>query len=158
MANEKELVITRVFDAPRELVWKMWTDANHLAEWWGPKDFTNPVCEIDVRSGGVIYIDMQGPDGLIYPMTGIYRKVVKPEQLVFTSSALDERGNPLFEILNTITFTELGGKTKVTMHATVSKVTPEAKPYLDGMEEGWNQSIVRLAEYLAKNLNQKITT
>lgn len=65
-----ELVLTRTFDAPRELVFKAWTDAKQLAEWWGPKGFTNPVCDIDVRPGGAIRIDMTGPDGTVYPMGG----------------------------------------------------------------------------------------
>jgi uncharacterized protein YndB with AHSA1/START domain len=62
---ERELVITRVFDAPRELVWKAWTDPKHVAQWRGPKDCTNPVCELDVRPGGAILIHMQVPDGAV---------------------------------------------------------------------------------------------
>src|ERR1700720_2154803 len=100
----QELVFTRVFDAPRSLVFAAWTDPKHMAAWWGPKGFTNPVCELDVRPGGVIRIDMRGPDGTVYPMTGAYREVVAPERLVFTASALDEKGRPLFEVLNTLTF------------------------------------------------------
>ena len=156
MAQEKELIITRVFDAPRELIWKAWTDSKHLAQWWGPQGFTNPVCKLDLRSGGAIRIDMRGPDGTIYPMTGIYQEIVEPERLVFTSAALDEKGNPLFEVLTTITFTAQDGKTKLTVHASVAKVTPEAKPYLDGMDEGWKQSLDRLGEYLQKIRTEKI--
>ena len=100
--KEKELVLTRVFNAPRERVWKAWTDPNQVAQWWGPAGFTNPRCEVDVRPGGVLRIDMRGPDGTVYPMSGVYREVVSPERLVFTGSALDEKGKPLFEVLNTI--------------------------------------------------------
>jgi uncharacterized protein YndB with AHSA1/START domain len=146
----RKFVFTRVFDAPRELVWEAWTNPKHVARWWGPRGFTNPVCELDVRPGGTIRIDMRSPDGIVYPMTGIFRKIVKPERLVFTSAALDEKGKPLFEVLNTVTFTEQGGKTKLTIHADISKVTAEARPYLAGMDQGWNQSLDRFAVYIAK--------
>jgi len=145
------LVITRIFDAPRDLVFKMWTDSHHMAQWWGPRDFTNPVCEMDVRPGGAIRIDMRGPDGVVYPMGGVFHEIVKPERLVFTSSAFeDEEGNPQLEVLNTVTFAELGGKTKLTLQAVVVKSAPAVAAALAGMEEGWRQSLDKLAQYLAK--------
>ncbi len=147
---ERGLVFTRVIDAPRELVWKAWTEPGHVAEWWGPQGFTNPVCELDVRPGGAIRIDMRGPDGTVYPMMGVFREIVAPERLVFTSVALDEKGKPLFEELNTVTFERHDGKTKLTIHASVSKATAEAEPYLAGMEQGWNQSLDRFAAYVVK--------
>src|SRR5206468_12496497 len=147
---DREIVTTRVFDAPRELVWKAWTDPKHLAQWWGPKGFTNPVCEVNLRPGGAIRIDMRGPDGTVYPMTGVYRAIVEPERLVFVSAALDEEGKPLFEVLNTVTFAELGDKTKLTVQARVVQSTAKAAPYLKGMEEGWKQTIERLAAFMAK--------
>jgi uncharacterized protein YndB with AHSA1/START domain len=147
---DQELIIKRVFDAPREIVFKAWTDPKHLAQWWGPNGFTNPVCELDVQPGGAIRIDMRGPDGTIYPMTGAYQEIIEPERLVFTSAALDEEGNPLFEVLTTATFAEQGGKTKLTLQARVIKSTAKAAPYLKGMEVGWTQSLERLAEYVAK--------
>jgi uncharacterized protein YndB with AHSA1/START domain len=150
MANEEqELVLTRVFDAPRELVFKVWTDPKHVAQWWGPKGFTNPFCELDLRPGGAILIHMRGPDGTVYPMTGVYQEVVRPERLVFTSGALDADGNPLFEVLTTVTFTEESGKTKQILKARVIKRTAQAAPYLAGMEAGWTQSLERLAAYVA---------
>jgi uncharacterized protein YndB with AHSA1/START domain len=146
----QELVITRVFDAPRELVFKVWTDPKHVAQWWGPHGFTNPFCELDVRSGGAIRIHMRGPDGRVYPMTGVYQEIVEPERLVFTSAPIDEEGNPLFEVLHTVTFAEQGGKTTLTMQARVVKMTAKAAPYLAGMEAGWTQSLERLEAHLAK--------
>jgi uncharacterized protein YndB with AHSA1/START domain len=146
MAMTKELVLTRVFDAPREVVFKAWTEVERLKRWWGPKRFTNPVCEVDVRPGGAMRIHMRGPDGTIYPMTGIYHEIVEPERLVFTASALDAGGNPLFEQLTTVTFEEHGGKTKLTVHASFSNIRPEAAPHLAGAEMGWNMSLDRLAE------------
>src|SRR5680860_496485 len=87
-STNRDLTITRVFDAPRDLVYKAWTDPALMTRWFGPKDFTNPVCELDVRPGGAILIHMQGPDGTVYPMTGEFQEVVPPERLVFTSSAV----------------------------------------------------------------------
>jgi uncharacterized protein YndB with AHSA1/START domain len=143
-------VLTRVFDAPRELVWKVWTDPKHVARWWGPHGFTNPVCELDVRPGGAIRIHMRGPDGTVYPMTGVYLEVIEPERIVFTSATLGTDGNPMFEVLTTVTFAEQGGKTKQILHARVIKMTAQAAPYLKDMEAGWTQSLERLAESLAK--------
>ena len=148
--EERELVLTRIFDAPRELVFKAWTDPKQVAQWWGPHGFTNPVCDLDVRPGGAIRIHMRGPDGTVYPMTGVYQEVVEPERLVFTSAALDADGNPMFEVLTTVTFAEQGGKTKQIMRARVVKSTAEAAPYIKGMEAGWTQSLERLAKSLAK--------
>jgi uncharacterized protein YndB with AHSA1/START domain len=145
-----ELLTSRVFDAPRELVFRAWTDPVRLKRWWGPKRFTNPVCDVDVRPGGAMRIDMRGPDGKVYPMTGTYLEIVEPERLVFLSSALDANGQALFEILNVVTFAEEpGGKTKLTVHAKVSKSRPEAAPHLAGMEMGWNMSLDRLAAEVA---------
>jgi uncharacterized protein YndB with AHSA1/START domain len=146
---ERELVITRVFDAPRELVWKAWTDPKHVAQWWGPKDCTNPVCELDVRPGGAILIHMQVPDGAVYPQKGVFHEIAPPERLVFTTSSFeDAAGNPQFEDLNTVTFEEQGGKTKLTLRVVV-KAAPEVGDALAGMEEGWNQGLDRLAEALS---------
>lgn len=148
---ERELVITRIFNAPRELVFKMWTDAKHLAQWWGPKGFTNPVCELDVRPGGAILIHMRGPDGVEYPMRGVFRAIVPPERLVFVSSALEDKdGNPQLQVLNTVTFGKHNGRTKVTVHAVVVKSAPQAAGALAGMESGWSQSLERLADLLPK--------
>ena len=79
-------------------------------------------------------------------MTGVYREIVEPERLVFTSAALDEKGNALFEVLTTVTFAENGGKTKLTMRASVTKASRDAAPYLQGMVQGWSQSLDRLAK------------
>jgi len=147
--EEQELVLTRVFDAPRELVFKAWTDPKRVAQWWGPQGFTNPVCELDARPGGAIRIHMRGPDGTVYPMTGVYQEVVEPERLVFTSAALDEKGHPLFEVLTTVTFAEQGAKTKQILRARVIKSTAQAAPYLAGMEAGWTQSLERLSAFVA---------
>lgn len=148
--EKKELSQSRILNASRDLVWNAWTDPKQLVQWWGPQGFTTPVCEIDVRPNGAIYIEMKGPDGTIYPMKGNYLEIIKPERLVLTSAALDKEGKSLFEELTTINFTEEGGKTKFEMVSKFSKVTPEGEPYLEGGEDGWTQTIDRLEEYLSK--------
>lgn len=85
--TEREVIITRVFDAPRALVFKAWTDAAQLAQWWGPQGFTNPVCEFEARLGGKIRIHMRAPDGTLYPMKGEIREIAPPERLAFTNIA-----------------------------------------------------------------------
>ncbi len=153
---ERELVMERIFDAPRELVWRAWTDPKHVARWWGPHGFTNPVCELDVRPGGAILIHMRGPDGAVYPAKGVYREVVPPERLVFTNSAFeDEAGNPQLEVLNTVTFAEHDGKTRLTLRAVVVKSSPVVEEALAGMEEGWVQGLDRLAESLGHILREQ---
>ena len=145
-----ELVLSRVFNAPRRLVFKVWTDPKHVAQWWGPHGFTNPRCDWDAREGGALHIDMRGPDGTVYPMTGTFQEIAEPERIVFISSALDEAGNSLFDIENTVTFVEHGGKTTLTLQARVLKATAMAPQYLKGMEVGWTQSLERLDAYVAK--------
>ena len=106
----REFVITKEYDAPRELVFRAWTDPKHLAQWWGPKGFTNPVCEWDARPGKVIYVVMRGPNGTDYPMGGKFLEVAAPERLVFTSGAMDDKKKLIFEFLHTVTFAEEQGR------------------------------------------------
>ena len=146
----QKFVITREFAAPRELVFQAWTDPKHLAQWWGPKGFTNPVCEWDARLGREIYIVMCAPNGARYPMGGEFREIVASEKLVFTTGALDEKGEMLFEFLHTATFTEANGKTKLTLHSCVIRTTDEANKYIGGFEAGMTQSLEKLAEFLTK--------
>jgi uncharacterized protein YndB with AHSA1/START domain len=147
LLTRQEVAITRILDASREVVFKAWTDQEQLKHWWGPTGFTNPVCELDPRPGGAIRIHMRAPDGVVYPMTGVVLEIVEPERLVFTSNALDKDGNALFENLNTVTFAEQGGKTKLTLHTKVQTATEQAAPYLKGMDEGWKLTLDRLEEY-----------
>jgi uncharacterized protein YndB with AHSA1/START domain len=145
----REFVITHQFDAPRELVFDAWIEPRHLAQWWGPKGFTNPVCKIDARPGGKIDIVMRAPNGVDYPMAGEYRDIVPPERLVYTSGALDQNGRLLFEFLHSATFVEKSGKTTLTLTSRVISTTPGAGKYIGGFETGMTQSLVRLAELVA---------
>jgi uncharacterized protein YndB with AHSA1/START domain/predicted enzyme related to lactoylglutathione lyase len=145
----KELVITRTFQAPREVVFKAWTYPKHIAQWWGPRGFTNPVCEWDARPGGKINVHMRGPDGTVYPMGGVFKKVEKPKRLVFITTAFyDKTGKPMLEVTNTIIFDESYGFTEVTLTALVTKATNEAARALSGMEAGWNQSLDKFTEFV----------
>jgi uncharacterized protein YndB with AHSA1/START domain len=146
----RELKITRVFDAPRKAVFAAWTDPKQVAQWWGPTGFTTPVCELDVRPGGAIRIDMRAPDGTIYPMTGVYNEVVPPERLVFTATPLDKDGKAMFENLNTVIFSEHNGKTTVELRVEVVKSSAAAEAYLAGMEMGWNMTLDRLETHVGK--------
>jgi len=146
---EREITITRVFNAPRALVFKAWTDASELAQWWGPKGFTNPVCELDVRVGGAIRIHMRSPDGSVYPMKGEFCEIVPPERLVFTNIAVDAADKPIIEGLTTVTFIERGGKTTMTLQTRGRAVVDYAVGYLQGMEMGWTGSIDKLEALLA---------
>jgi uncharacterized protein YndB with AHSA1/START domain len=146
--GEGTVEIVRVFDAPRALVWKAWTDPNMMAQWFGPKHFTNPVCGLDVQPGGKLRIVMCGPDGADYPCEGVFREVIAPERLVFTNNAVDKDGKLMLEGLTTVTFVEQSGKTTMTLHTHAVGHVPIAKQMLAGMEAGWTQSIDKLKELL----------
>jgi uncharacterized protein YndB with AHSA1/START domain len=145
-----EVTLTRIFDAPRDMVWKAWTEPTMLARWWGPKGFTNPVCEADVRVGGKILIHMQAPDGTVHPMTGTFDEVAEPECLIFRAVPVDRNGVALLESLTTVTFHDLGGKTKVIVHASAAPLQPIGVEMLKGMDMGWSQSLERLAQLVAQ--------
>ena len=143
----RELTLTRILNAPRELVFKVWTEEKHFAKWWGPKDFTAPICELDVRVGGVIHILMKGDNGYENDLDGTFHEIVEPEKLVFTITGFkDENGVPKIENYNTITFVEKDGKTEMTLHVIVKQIAPELEFALAGMMEGWSQSLDKLIE------------
>ena len=148
---EREVMITRVFNAPRELVFRAWTEREHLIKWWGPGLFTNPVCEVDLRLGGAWRIVMRGPDGTDYPCGGVYREIIEPEKLVFTNIAMDAQGNRLLDGLTTVIFADLGGKTKLTLITRAVGLVPLAPQMLAGMEAGWSQSLDKLDQLVSEH-------
>jgi uncharacterized protein YndB with AHSA1/START domain len=145
MAEERELVITRIFDAPRSLVFKVWTAPEHLARWWGPKGFTTLSCAMDVRAGGAWVRRMRSPEGSLHTKRGIYREIVAPERLVFTYADEDEDGELGPETLVTVTFEEHGAKTRLTLRQSGFE-TVSAR---DGHYGGWTSCMERFADYLA---------
>ncbi len=150
LPREREVVITRIFDAPRSLVYKAWTDPVHMSRWFGPRQFTAPVCELDVRPGGTWRIVMRGPDGTEYPCGGIYREVADRKRLAFTNNALDQQGNILLEGFTTVTFEDEGGRTKLTLSTRAKGLVDGTERMLQGMEAGWSQSLDKLADDLAE--------
>jgi uncharacterized protein YndB with AHSA1/START domain len=155
------LVIERTFDAPRELVWRAWTDPEQVKKWWGPKDFTAPVVKHDFRVGGKWLYAMQSAsfnDGRPIWATGVYREIIEPERIVMTDSFADEDGNivpashyamegefPL-EMLITVTFEDAGsGKTRLTIRHEGLPAGEQAA----GANVGWNESLDKLTEALA---------
>jgi len=147
-SNEKKMTITRTFDAPRTLVWEAWTEQKHIKEWWGPKRFTNPVCEWDAKKGGMISIHMKGPDGNIYPMDGVFMEIDKPEKIVFNGGALDQDGKRLFDQITSVSFTEEGKRTKVVIDLHFQNILPESMVHIGGANEGWNMSLDKLETLL----------
>lgn len=146
---EREVTLTRVFDAPRELVWKVWTEPEHIAKWWGPHEFTNPVCEWEARPGGKIYVVMKGM-GMEHAMTGEFREVSPIDRLVFMNTVPDPEGLAIIETLTTVDFADQGDKTLVTLNSKGTGYTDSAVFMLQGMEMGWSQSLEKLAELLTQ--------
>jgi len=146
----RDLVLSHDIAAPRPIVFEFWTNQKHVALWWGPAGFLNPRCELDVRQGGAIRIDMRAPDGKVYPMGGFYQEVVEPERLVFSASALDSLDHPLLDTLNTVTFEDRGDSTRIVLLVHVLRTTDDATSYLNGMENGWKQSLDRLEAYVSR--------
>ncbi|HEU4364820.1 MAG TPA: SRPBCC domain-containing protein [Candidatus Krumholzibacteria bacterium] len=163
-ATERDLVISREFDAPRELVWKAWTDPAHVARWWGPNTFSNPVCEMDVRPGGAFRIVMRGPDGVDFPVKGVYREIVEPSRLVMTMDLSEhpeefkdlidpnrpKDSDPVGELLQTVAFEDLGGRTRLTIRTRVRTAAIRDAMLRMGGTQGWSESLERLADLVAK--------
>ena len=143
-ASGCDVVVTRVFDAPRDLVFRTWTEPQHLARWWGPAGFTNPVCEIEVRAGGRIVIRSRAPDGRMFLMTGAIREVAVPERLAMTVIVADGEGGPLVEGHIVARFEDAGEGTKVTVREQARALTPAAARIVARMEENWIESLLRL--------------
>ena len=157
--NEAErMVVTRVFDAPRALVWKAWTDPKYVMQWWGPKGFSSPVCQMDFRVGGKFLICMRTPDGQDFWNAGEYHEIVPQEKIVSSMYFADSKGNKVepeaygmeHEVVedahDTVLFEDLGdGKTKLTFIGN----EPMESAKNSGQLEGWNQILDKMAEVVA---------
>lgn len=145
-SQERELLIVRVFDAPRELVFAAWTKPEHLVRWWGPRGFTLPACKIDLRPGGAYSFHMRGSAGDDHWLRGVFREVVRPERLVMAGAWVDEQGRPNGpETLMTVTFADENGKTKLTLR----QAGFESDDARELHREGWTSTLECLGEYLA---------
>jgi uncharacterized protein YndB with AHSA1/START domain len=139
--------MTRTFDAPRERVWKAWTDPKHINEWWGPKGFTTTTHAMSVRPGGVWRFIMHGPDGTDYPNNIVYTEIVKPERLVYDHGGDADADNVQFQV--TVNFVEEGGKTTPIMRMLFESVEECEKTKAFGAIEGGNQTLDRLDKHLS---------
>jgi uncharacterized protein YndB with AHSA1/START domain len=161
--GEREIVIVRDFDAPRDLVWQAFTEADRLAHWWGPKGFTMLVRTLDFRPGGILHYAQRSPDGHVMWGRFDYREIQAPERMVFVTSFADEDGNVIqapfsptwpLEILNLVTFTESAGKTTVTLRGGPINATEEEWETFwnaqDSIQRGFAGTFDQLAAYLAE--------
>lgn len=161
--NNQEFVISRVFDAPRDLVWKCFTDPEHMKQWWGPKGVTVIKSDMDLRPGGRYHYGMRTADGSVMWGKMVYREVTPPSRIVFVNSFSDEAGgvsrHPMaptwpLEMLSTFLFEDLGGKTKFTVIWTPLNASEEERATFAAghasMNQGWGGTLDKLGVYLAE--------
>ena len=145
LPSDQEIVMERVFNAPRELVFKAHTDPNLISQWWGPRRYTTTVDKMDLRVGGVWRFVQHDADGNEFAFNGVYREIVPPERL---SDTFEFEGMPGHVMVETVTFEEQNGKTKVTVTGMYQSVEDRDGMLQSGMEEGANESYERLVELL----------
>lgn len=155
-APERTLVTTRLFDAPRELVYRAWTDPTQLAKWFPPEGFSSPRCEIDARPGGVFRVDMKAPDGppfdgQVFPGPGRVTEVVPNERLVFTMQPEIGAGQTMPVVTTVVRFDDRNGKTLLTVEQSLPTVADFEAVAKQGMAEGINESLDKLAGVLSGN-------
>ena len=155
-STDRELTLTRVFDAPRALVFKAWTTPEHLMRWWGPHGFTCLSCTMDLRVGGEWRLAMRSPAGVEDRQRGVFREITAPERIVFTYAFedftarktsgrwSDESGHPGHQTIVTVNFEDLGPKTRLSVHQAVF----ESVGVRDEHVRGWGEALDHLAEYV----------
>ena len=157
--DDRRLEIEREFDAPRDLVWRMFADPYHLSQWWGPKGFTNPVVELDLRPGGRWYHVMRGPDGRDYPADSEFIEVTPPERIVYRNRQLEAEAfgdNPPPSFLRIITLTDLGnGRTRLTLDAYFDTAANMDAVVRRGFRQGVLESFDKLAAHMLTTGGQK---
>ncbi|MGH7667706.1 MAG: SRPBCC domain-containing protein [Candidatus Dormibacteria bacterium] len=154
--DHRVVLITRTYDAPRQLVFRAFTEAQHLSQWWGPDQFVTTVLESDPRPEGLLRLVMRGPDGAENPMSAVYREVRPPEFLLLESSTTDPEGRLLLKASHSVRLEEREGRTEVTVRAEASALTEDAIAMLGGMRAGWNQSLQCLEDALSGSGERQI--
>lgn len=148
---EKEIVITRLFDAPRTLVFKVWTDPQHIAKWWGPEGYSSTDCKVDLRVGGNFSLQLHGKGGDIHPCAGTFREIVEPERIVYEAVQAEGAGCgaglPPRSVV-TVTFEDQQGKTLLTIHTRLASILDRDAALESGFGIGWESCLGRLADYL----------
>jgi uncharacterized protein YndB with AHSA1/START domain len=139
--------ITRVFDAPLALVWMVWTEPEHVKQWWGPHGFSTPVYEADLRTGGTMRYHMRAPDGTVFPSGGRFEEVVPHERIVVTGT-VEIAGNVAFTARTDVRFSEANGRTTLAIRQTYTNVTPIGRQAIEGASEGWAQQFERFEAHL----------
>lgn len=145
--SDRELLMTRQLDAPRELVWEAMTTPEHVKHWWGPSGYTMSSCEIDLRPGGSWRFVQLSPDGREFPFKGVYREITRPERVVQTF-IFDVEPFNVHESVETMTLTERDGGTLVSVHVLYESIEVRDGVIASGMEKGAAETYDRLAEYL----------
>lgn len=163
---EDEIVFVRIFDAPRDLVWRAWTDPQLLRQWWGPHDFDAPDCEIELKPGGAYRIVARGPDATRYPVKGVYLEIVDRERLVMTDNSEEmprfwreayarrrktNPGEPPAEIILTLSLEDAGDGTRMTLSSRFATPADRAASLAMGSEETWRQSFEKLGAILEED-------
>jgi uncharacterized protein YndB with AHSA1/START domain len=142
---DPELVIMRIFDAPRGLVWKARSEPERMAQWAGPKGFTMTSCEMGTRPGEAFHMSMRSPDSAEHRVRGVYHEIEEGERLVYTWAWVEAEGKPGHETLITVTFADYGERTKLTLHQAIF----ESVTARNNHPGGWRSALDCLAEYLA---------
>lgn len=162
--TEEEFVVTRSFDAPQDLVWKAWTDADRLKRWFGPKGFVLKVAELDLRPGGTFHYGLRSSGGQEMWGKWIFREIVPPERLDYLASFADPEGNTVrapfsdtwpLEVLSTLTLAEQDGRTILTLRAVPHNATEAERnafvAMFGSMQAGWAGTLDQLEAYLAES-------
>jgi len=142
---DRELVVSRLIDAPPALVFKAWTQPEHVARWWGPQGFTMVHCDMDIRVGGKYRCGMRSPQGTEHYVVGVYHEIVKPKRIVFTFAWEDADGNPGHELLTKVSFEERGTQTLLTLRQGTFQTTDQR----DSHVTGWASCLERFAAYIS---------
>lgn len=139
-----DLRLSRVIDAPRDLVFRAWIEPEQIARWWGPAGYTTVEYDMDVRPGGAYWFVMRSPEGNDHRKRGVYREIVPPERIVFTFAWEDEHGHRGPELLITITLQALGSRTRLILQQSGFN----SATWRDSHVMGWTSSLQRFAEYM----------
>lgn len=147
----REIVITSLFDAPRDTVFAAWTTAEHLQRWFAPAGYSVTFCTVEFRVGGAWRLCFQHPDGRETWARGTYREIVAPERIVFTDIVVDKEDAPRLEVLTTVTFADERGKTRLTVQVNVVELfDPSAAPIIGRLDSGWRETVEKLALHIAE--------